>query len=475
MPFTPRCASFGIELWGLLPLALAAAALLGPALEASGEEPPISQAGAIPVPELQAEIGRAYVSEGPLGTVTRELYIPYPRPNVSSVLTAGYCGHRGLRRYEVLTYQVFDDVYQDAEQRFSDDNGRTWSAWEPAAEVAITCEGEYSWQRFAPTGPAEPCWDREARRLVQPYCLVSFNGDPRKTGLSACNYHAFCRTSTDNGGTWREGGMVRYEDGPDFHVETLRDPAFMTTNWAVHYYNTLPLRGGGVICAADSPATVTKPDGTTESLAGIRCFMGKWDRQAQEYRWTASEPVTIPRAVSGYLAEPWLARLQDGTLLLDIRGTNRGATTPNAPGRHWYALSRDEGRTWSDVTDWRYDDEGQFFSPATMAKLLRHSRTGKLYWFGNISAGPTDGNSPRYPFYIAEVDESIPALKRDTLTAIDNYDPDRHTPAVQFSNFYVFENRETHDFELFLSPYGQYANVYQASVYHYTVGLKPRR
>jgi hypothetical protein len=203
--------------------------------------------------------------------------------------------------------------------------------------------------------------------------------------------------------------------------------------------------------------------------------MGKWDRQAQEYRWTASEPVTIPRAVSGYLAEPWLARLQDGTLLLDIRGTNRGATTPNAPGRHWYALSRDEGRTWSDVTDWRYDDEGQFFSPATMAKLLRHSRTGKLYWFGNISAGPTDGNSPRYPFYIAEVDESIPALKRDTLTAIDNYDPDRHTPAVQFSNFYVFENRETHDFELFLSPYGQYANVYQASVYHYTVGLKPRR
>jgi hypothetical protein len=43
---------------------------------------------------------------------------------------------------------------------------------------------------------------------------------------------------------------------------------------------------------------------------------------------------------------------------------------------------------------------------------------------------------------------------------------------VQFSNFYVFENRETQEFEIFLSPYGQYGNVYQASVYKYAIRLK---
>ena len=107
-----------------------------------------------------------------------------------------------------------------------------------------------------------------------------------------------------------------------------------------------------------------------------------------------------------------------------------------------------------------------------MAKVLRHSRTGKLYWFGNISPGQTSGNSPRYPFYIAEIDETGPSLKRATLTVIDDYDPARHTAAVQFSNFYVFENRETHEFELYLSPYGQYGNVYQASVYKYAIRLK---
>ena len=38
---------------------------------------------------------------------------------------------------------------------------------------------------------------------------------------------------------------------------------------------------------------------------------------------------------------------------------------------------------------------------------------------------------------------------------IDDYDPARHTRLVQFSNFYVFENRETQEFELYLSPYGR--------------------
>jgi hypothetical protein len=182
--------------------------------------------------------------------------------------------------------------------------------------------------------------------------------------------------------------------------------------------------------------------------------------------------VSLSRALSGYLAEPWLAELRNGDLLLDLRGTNLYADPPDPPGRHWYALSHDQGKTWGPVTAWRYDDGTAFYSPAAMAKLLRHSKTGKLYWFGNISAGQTRGNSPRYPFYIAEVDETIPALKRSTLTVIDDYDPERHTPAVQFSNFIVFENRQTHEFELYLSPYGQYANVYQASVYRYTIQLK---
>jgi hypothetical protein len=452
---------------------IVAAALMFFPGNASGEERPrISQAAAIKVPALEAERSKVYRSKGPLGTITRQLYMPYPRPNVSSVICCGYEGHEGLRRFEILTYQVFDDVYQDAEKRYSDDNGRTWTDWKTDPETDIYCEGAYSWQRFVPVGQSPGCYDGESGRMVQPYSIATFQDDPRKIGLRGTNYHTFYRTSSDDGRTWTESKMIKYEDGPDFARDRLRAPDYMATNCAVYYYNIIPLKGGGVIFPADTPVKTTTSNGKPETLSGVRCFLGKWGARARAYVWTASLPITIPRDLSGYLAEPWLAELKNGRLLLDIRGTNDGATDPKAPGRHWYAVSEDGGKTWSPVKDWRFEDGTQFFSPATMGKVLRHSKTGRLYWFGNISRGPTRGNSPRYPFYVAEIDEAIPAIKRATLTVIDDYDPQRHTTAVQFSNFYVFENRQTHEFEVYLSPYGQYQNVYQASAYKYTIRLK---
>jgi hypothetical protein len=59
--------------------------------------------------------------------------------------------------------------------------------------------------------------------------------------------------------------------------------------------------------------------------------------------------------------------------------------------------------------------------------MLRDSITGKLCWFGNICPEPPNGNWPRYPLIIAEVDENKAALKRSTVTAIDDRNPARAT------------------------------------------------
>jgi hypothetical protein len=301
-------------------------------------------------------------------------------------------------------------------------------------------------------------------------------GDPRKVGLKSLDAFTFYATSADNGKTWSAWKQLKYEPGPDYSEAARETAEFMSKNQCWFYYNVIALKSGGVILPVSHYARLTDEDGKSYSYDCPRCFLGKWNRQKQDYDWTATEPITISPKLTGYLEEPWLAELGGGDLLLDMRGTNRGFTghqaETGAAGRHWYAVSKDGGRTWSDVKDWRYDTGEPFYSPATMAKILRHTRTGKLYWFGNISRGPTSGNSPRYPLYIAEIDESGPAIKKATLTIIDDYDAARHTPAVQFSNFFVFENRQTHEFELYLSPYGQYGNVYQASVYKYVIKLR---
>jgi hypothetical protein len=173
--------------------------------------------------------------------------------------------------------------------------------------------------------------------------------------------------------------------------------------------------------------------------------------------------------------EPEVAELQDGRLLVVWRGSTHGwdGTVAKLPGRKFFSISTDGGRTLSAPAEWKYDDGSSFYSPSSIHRLLRHSVTGRLYWLGNISATPPRGNSPRYPLIIAEVDEAKAALKRNTVTAIDDRRPGQGD--IQFSNFSLLENRETHELELHLTTYGQEPNPADwatADNYKYTLTLR---
>ncbi|PKO20350.1 MAG: hypothetical protein CVU38_20590 [Chloroflexi bacterium HGW-Chloroflexi-1] len=69
------------------------------------------------------------------------------------------------------------------------------------------------------------------------------------------------------------------------------------------------------------------------------------------------------------------------------------------------------------------------------------------------------------------MDESIPALKKDTLTVIDDRNPNSDTETVQLSNFSMFENRETGEIELYLTRYGERPDWRMADAYKYTITL----
>ena len=88
-----------------------------------------------------------------------------------------------------------------------------------------------------------------------------------------------------------------------------------------------------------------------------------------------------------------------------------------------------------------------------MNLLNRNEGTGKLYLIGNISAELPSGNSPRWPLVIAEIDEKLIAVKKSTVTVITDRGADEPSN-IQFSNFSLLDNFETHQFELFLSNYG---------------------
>ncbi len=189
---------------------------------------------------------------------------------------------------------------------------------------------------------------------------------------------------------------------------------------------------------------------------GSVLFLGRWNVARQDYDWTPGAQVEIsPDHSARGLMEPEVAELADGRLLVVWRGSTHGwdGSVAKFPGRKFFSVSSDGGRTLSPPAAWKYDDGSDFYSPSSFHRMIRHSVSGRLYWLGNICTTPPSGNSPRYPLVIAEVDEANAALKKSTVTAIDDRQPGQGD--IQFSNFSLLENRETHLLELHLTTYGQ--------------------
>jgi hypothetical protein len=150
----------------------------------------------------------------------------------------------------------------------------------------------------------------------------------------------------------------------------------------------------------------------------------------------------------------------------------RGSDTLKTPGRKWFSVSTDGGITLSPPRELQYDDGTRLYSPSSIHRMFRHAINGKLYWLGNICAKPPQANAPRYPLVIAEVDESIPALKRATVTAVDDRQPGS-AAGLQLSNFSLLQDPQSHDLQLWLTRYGEDpANVFSADNYLYTISLR---
>jgi hypothetical protein len=430
----------------------------------------------------------AILSSDPICTVTRTIYVPSPRPDVSPVIKVQYLG-KGFRLRELCSQEGRSDLTENTVVRFSDDNGRSWTAFAPTATDSPSLRQNGNFrddESFAVN------FDPTSHQTIEMVLRRIFLGEPgaaldkRWKGEKKFYDHMFYRMSVDDGRTWTPQQPIVFEAGAPFNPKDWANPAYLQSNNLYGSYDVTLLRDGRIaypatvavpyqddaedrkVCANAPKYALPKPG----YVDGVCCFFGKWNQQKQDYDWSHSGPVFVPRRFSTRgLTEPVVAELKNGTLLLDMRGANDGLDPVKFPGRKWMSISRDGGRNWSGVTDLRYDTGEQFYAPSSLSRLIRSHKTGKLYWIGNISRKPPKGNRPRYPLYIAEMDEEIPALKKSTLTIIDDRSP-QDAETVQFSNFSLLENRETLNLEIYLSRFGERSgHTFSANSYKYVLAF----
>ena len=379
--------------------------------------------------------------------LTRQLYLPAAGEDVAQWCQVSYVDG-ALTRREILRTSGASDAYHEWQERSSSDNGQTWSA--PRTLSDVTCQLSDGGIVTFPCGYHYDdrlgiLYEKRMRRIWPGLEIYTFNWEGHQHPF---NDHTFV---VEDG----HERLLRYEDGPDYNPENPFEPDFCRTNRAY--------LGVGMTFAADGTAyfpLICQPEGRGHTTGGMVLMRrdpttGEWSPSNQQY--------VSPEISSRGLLEPDVALLKNGHLLVVMRGSS----TETNPGRKWMSVSTDGGKTLSPVEEFRYDDGSSFYSPSSIHTFVRSRKNGRLYWVANILDQPSVANGPRYPLYIAEIDEEKIAVRRDSLMLVDRRE-ENEPEEVQLSNFSILENRRTFDIEIYLTRIGEIPDhFWQGAVYRY--------
>jgi len=345
------------------------------------------------------------------------------------------------------------DTYDDFADCLSYDNGRTWSA--PVMKLTSRAV------------------DGGRVRYAENAC---FFDAPRHRLLTFCSRALYPADRINVDGRW-EVVWDAYDPATGQWRGEEVIPHDLPGGLGISFCFPLLARSGRLLVPAYTP--VLGEDGKPAHYPGCWAPLEASVTLQAEFatdgslRWTHGEPVAVdPELNSRGFSENTLAQLADGRLVMVMRGDN--SMFPERPGYKWLCYSEDDGLTWSTPQPLGCSDGTPIESGSNGSALLRSLRTGTLYWLGNLALDGerARGNWPRSPLVIVEVQEEPFALKRETITIIDQRGP-QEPPLTQMSNFRYYQDRDTDEVVVFVSRLGEKDpdNFKLADYYRYRVAL----
>lgn len=422
--------------------------------------------------------------------VTRRILVPAREDGLCETHSFHYASHDGLTLINRRSITGESDFSSGGiEERLSPDNGRTWGAWKSVYSKYLDTVGE---DEIEYIGRADT-WNPVHRHYVGCYFSRFFWGGHKAAYEKLWSSSEKVLFDHQYLITRREGEeepflqqLVKYEDGAEFDRNNPRNMDFLDRNrgflnapWVASNGDVLmpvglPMSTACQMAGLDvSRVFPSCPD----TMRGVLILRAVWN--GERYDMHFSEPIVISDLKSSRgFDEPIVTELSSGRILLVARGSNvrfpawNTRIEPGTPGFKWHAWSDDGGRTFTEAMPWHFDTGEVVYSSATISQFIRDFRTGRLYWVGNVTGPEVDGNFPRWPLHIAQVDDERGCLLRDTLTVIDTRrddEPDK----LQLSNFGLYQDRETGDFRVTLSKLGQFGQeqVFKSDCMEYLISI----
>jgi hypothetical protein len=370
--------------------------------------------------------------------VSREVFFRSPGKGTAVLGYAYYTHATGVDLVSIEERWSRSDTIDVAYFRYSQDNGRTWSA--PTEKKTGEQHPGGMLRRHLRAGYVDP----HSGRFIQLWDEGILPTDDPIEGMRQWNIYY----SVDG-----KGEFQIIQHGKEFNARHPL-PGIYTGKNCVMLGDVpclpITLKDGAILLPVET--TPLGPDGNLYNPTGgytytdVAVVHGRW--KGERLKWKMADPIKgDPERCTRGMDEATIETLADGRLILVMRGSNAKKTT--LPGYRWVSYSSDGGWHWTNPAPWTYSHGEPFFSPSSCSQLLRHSN-GKLYWLGNISPTNPQGNRPRYPFFIGEVDQDSGLLIRESLIKVDDLQPGE-SEILMLTSPYAREDRETKQVALNMS------------------------
>ena len=376
--------------------------------------------------------------------VAREVLVPAPGPGVGIMGGSYYTRLEGGDLALVYSHTTRSDTVDVAYIQHSEDNGRTWGE---KIEWGMRFDHPQGTGRRHPRGGYV---DPQTGRYFSVWTEGILPTDEPIEGMRQWTLRY--SVSEDGGKTQIASEQIVHEGEEYDEVHHLPGVTVGRNCVMIGDRGQRPLtRSDGAILVPVQSSPVG-PDGdywnpgAGFTYTDCMLLIGRW-REDGRLAWRCSERIVgDPERSTRGLIEPTIAELEDGSLLMVMRGSNDAR--PELFGHKWMARSRDGGESWSEPEPWRYADGEVFHSPSACSQLIPDV-DGRLLWMGNLCGENPRGNSPRYPMIIGEVDRETGLLIRDSVAAVD-VRGEGEDERLTLSNFYTREDRETGELLLHL-------------------------
>lgn len=352
---------------------------------------------------------------------------------------------------------LYEAIYTDvagvnlrSRNSVSKDNGKTWKN-QPTNNRNVMPPPSYGRR-----APVASILDKRTGRFITFFNALDNPNVAKNTAEpveALQGYYVRYRVSDDNGGTWLYDEPITGAGRKDF-LNPFDGVRIGKNAYYLGDAGCQPIfaKDGGLLLPvqatimASNRALLNKAGlfnpGKGHTYTDVLILRGTWN--GSKLNWELSSRLSgNPKMTTRGLIEPTIIQFDKGKILAVMRGSNGGENDPNysLPSYKWYSLSSDNGKTWTDVAPWKYDNDTNFYSPSSMSVLFKHS-SGRVFWLGNISSDNPKGGNPRYPLVIGEVNQNNFMLIKSSIVVLDTIKAeDKGKGALDLGHVTVREDR----------------------------------